>query len=69
VPRVTKKGLGRYMMQLAELIARKYGLNKIILTVIKGIFATLPSSRICIRFVHRLDLNVFFVLGTCQLRA
>ncbi len=36
MPRVTKKGLGRYMMQIAELIARKYGLNKIILTVIKG---------------------------------
>jgi ribosomal protein S18 acetylase RimI-like enzyme len=35
VPRVHKQGLGRYMMQIAELIARKHGLDKIMLTVFK----------------------------------
>lgn len=36
VPRVHRRGLGRFMMQLAELIARTYKLDKIMLTVFKG---------------------------------
>lgn len=37
-PSVQRKGLGRFLMQLGELIARKHRMQWLMLTVFKGVF-------------------------------
>jgi len=51
VPRVCKHGLGRYMMQLAELVARKHGLDKLMLTVFKENVAAMQFYKQKLRYV------------------
>ena len=50
MPRVCKHGLGRYMMQMAELVARKHGLDKLMLTVFKENVAAMQFYKQKLRY-------------------